>query len=89
MAEAPTVKLYSASFIARREEVDGHITLRIKPGIVLGASEEEAHREGMGGAFAALPESEGWIDHQVILTELPNSLSLGNYRVTWHVEKNS
>jgi len=82
----PTVKIYSASFMARHE-VDGHTTIRVKPGIVLGSSEEEAYREGMGGAFAALPESEGWIDHQVILTEIPDSLVLGTYHVTWRAEK--
>jgi hypothetical protein len=87
MTEEQTVKLYAASFMARREEANGHTTLRIRPGIVLGSSEEEAHREGMGGAFAALPESEGWTDHQVILTELPNSLELGEYLVTLRADK--
>lgn len=87
MTDESTVKLYAASFLAWRE-VDDRTTLRVKTGVVLGSSEEEAHREGMGGAFAALPESEGWKDHQVTLTELPNSLVLGSYRVTWRVEKN-
>jgi hypothetical protein len=82
----PTVKLYAAAFLAWREE-NGQPTVRIKPGIVLAASDDEAHTEGMGGAFAALPESEGWGQHEVVFTELPKSLVLGNYDVTWEAIK--
>ena len=82
----PTVKIYSASFMARRE-VDGQPTIRVKPGLVIGFSEEEAYRDGMEGALVALPVSEGWADHQVILTEIPSSLTLGNYDVAWQAKK--
>jgi hypothetical protein len=88
MTEEPTVKLYSAAFLAWHE-TDGQPTLRVKVGVVLASSEEEAHKEGLGGAFAVLPESEGWRDHQVILTELPDNLTLGDYHVTWRADKMS
>ena len=86
MSDGSTLKLYAVAFLAWRE-VDGESTLRVKPGVVLASSEDEALREGMGGALAAIPESEGWKEHQVILTEIPSNLKLGDYHVTWHAEK--
>jgi hypothetical protein len=86
MSSTSSVKIYAASFVAQREN-QGLIISRVTSGIVLGSSEEEAYREGMGGAFAALPESEGWTDHQVILAEIPNELTLGSYRVMWRADK--
>jgi hypothetical protein len=86
MSDEPILKLYAVAFLAKRED-DGGTTLRVKPGVVLAFSEDEALREGMGGAFAAIPESEGWKEHQVILTEVPSNLRLGAYELTWHAEK--
>ena len=88
MSEEPTVKLYSAAFMARHE-IDGQPIVRVRAGVVIAFSTDDAHRDGMEGAQQAFPESEGWKEHEVILAEIPRSLGLGHYRVTWDAVRNS
>ena len=88
MSEESTVKLYAATFMARRE-VDGQPIVRVRAGLVIALSEGDAHRDGMEGAREAFPETEGWNEHEVILSEIPRSLGLGDYLVTWDAVRNS
>ena len=86
MTDERTVKFYTAAFSAWRES-DGQVTIQTTPAIVLAFSDEDAKRQGMDGAFAAFPTSEGWRDHQVIYTEIPKELTFEGYRLTWRVDK--
>jgi len=88
MSEEPTVKLYSAAFMARRE-ADGQPILRVKAGLVIALSDDDAHRDGMEGAREAFPVADDWKEHEVILTEIPRGLGLGDYLVTWDAVRNT
>jgi len=88
MSDEPTVKLYSAAFMARRE-INGQPILRVKAGLVIAFSDDDARRDGMEGAREAFPEAEDWKEHEAILTEIPRSLGLGDYRVTWDAVRNT
>jgi hypothetical protein len=83
MSDEP--KIFAASFLAWRDE-DGQSVVRIVPGVVIAFSLEEAQHDGMDGAYAALPDSDGWKEHQVIVGELPKRMVLGLYRVSWQTE---
>jgi len=74
------MNVYTATYLARCGEI-----LRIKPGIVLGTSEEDAQSQGMGGALVALPIDEGWTDHQVILALIPSQMTIGGYLLEWQI----
>jgi len=82
MADEPIVKLYAAAFLAYRE-VNSQLTLRVKAGLVIALSDDDAYRDGMAGAQGVFPESDDWKAHEVILTEIPRKLGLGHYLVKW------
>jgi hypothetical protein len=88
MSDEQPVKLYAAAFLARRE-IEGQPILRVKAGLVIAFSDDDAHRDGMEGAREAFPESEDWKEHEVILTEIPRSLELGDYLVKWDAARES
>ncbi len=85
MSDESKVKLYAASFVAYRE-VNGQLTLRVKAGLVIAFSDDDAQRDGMEGARSVFPEAEDWKAHEVTLTEIPRDLSLGHYHVKWDAE---
>lgn len=69
----PTI--YAVSYLACRDGV-----VRVTPGIVLAFSEDEAQNNSRTAAFMALPESDGWKDHQVIVAEIPAEID--RYRIS-------
>ena len=58
--------LYAVSYLACRDDV-----VRATPGIVLAFSKDEAQSKGASAALLALPESDGWKEHQVVVAEIP------------------
>lgn len=74
------MKLYAVTMIAQRGS-----DLRIKPGIGLAISDEDAHERGRQAAFVALPTDEGFTDHQIVCVAIPQHLELEGYCLDWQV----
>ena len=80
------MKLYTITLLAWRHE-DDEYRLRVKPGIVLATSHDDAIARGLAACKAsAYPASEGWGNHQVVAAEVPSPLELDGYTLTWQVE---
>jgi hypothetical protein len=78
------MNLYSVAFSAQRE-VNNDLVIQVTAGIIIASSDAEAEREGLGGAFAVFPESDGWKNHQVTHAAIPNNLRLHNHRLEWRI----
>ena len=78
------MNVYTAALMAWRA-VDGEQILRIKPGIVLATSDDDAQQRMLAAAAVAFPAAEGFTDHQVVCVELPPRIELEGYWVEWQV----
>lgn len=77
------MQLYVASFLAWNKKDS---LFQIHPGIILATSDDDAIKRGRPAALLALPEADGWTNHQVIVTGVPTPLDLEEYRLTWQIK---
>lgn len=78
------MKVYALTLMAWCIVNDEYL-LRIKPGIMLALSDDDAKERGLSAAAEALPIADGFTDHQVVFVELPSHIDLEGYQLEWRV----
>ena len=81
------MKLYAMAVAAWRTKQDGQAEVKVHSGVALFWKEEDLERDALASARQIFPESEGWHDHLVIPTEIPQGMNLPPYRITWQAEE--
>lgn len=81
------MKLYTLALAAWRIKADDQIDLRIQNMVGLMVGELELEQEGLRLARQLFPESEGWREHYVIPTEIPQGMQIGSFRLAWQTEE--
>ncbi len=77
-------KLYILTLVATRFEhtifTAGASTL-----LAVKEAEEMAQSEGMQQALEKFPPSEGWVEHQVSVFEVPAHCEIDDHTVVWNI----
>jgi hypothetical protein len=67
--------------------VDGQPEYVLQSVVAMLIGDAEIDEDTFHHAYETFPKADGWSGHQIAMTEIPQGMAFGPYRLTWHMDE--